>query len=339
MEDNFICYKVRVAGQGIDPGSPTSPLEFGSVNKHVLICGTSGSGKSFFASHLFPTRNGLLLFKKDDLFQDNGIVRAIDKGLPDISLYDVSEVGDAYMYALKLDFSGIMAASLLPVFTTNFNNAVRSKTSSSDKVFSLFFKNLKKSQSNRLTSSVADLIHTHFSSLYPERIIEIESENSKPDEKLPDVRGNKPLTNFTKISFAGLNTFSMEFGAELILRNYYNHMSQDNGILMIDEFHHVSRPNSIVDTLLREFRISGQLVAISQNLSDVSSSMLSNFGVILIGRSIHPDDLLYLSRLDPKLPGIVSSMPPYVFLNLSEYLLSPNHVQKPYYMWRLENEE
>ena len=334
-------YKVKKSGV---PVSLRSPLDFESVNHHVLICGSSGSGKSYFAKHLFPDPDGLILFKKDDgLFNGKDIIDVSVRGLPDIFNFKVYDVSDAYMYALKINFSGIMASSIVPVFSQAFLKSLpasRSRVRNSSPFpparfnldlfraenphsklsgFPFFLKVLESNKSHQLISSVSSLILSHFEVLYPAS---------------QEFRGDSVL-NHSKFSFANIGTFRSEFGAELILRNYYSSMNKDNGVLMIDEFHHVSRPGSIIDTLLREFRIAGRLVAISQNLSDLSPSMLSNFGYILIGRSIHPDDLLYLSRIAPELPVLVSSLPKYTFLNLSEYLLNKSDL--PLYRWFVED--
>lgn len=305
--NNFTCYKVRVAGQGIDPGSPTSPLEFTGVNDHVLIAGSSGSGKSFFASHLFPKTDGLILFKPDPEFKRVPFV--VKYGLPDLSHFQIPDISDAYLYSLGLDMTGIMAASLVPLLMNGLS------TSGSDvhKLQNFLFNYM--SGSDKMMSGIASLLHSHFevlSSLF---------------------QGNKKFSNSKKLklSFAGLGSFKAEFGAELLLRDYYSRIGRSLGSLMIDEFHHVSRSGSIIDILLREMRLSGRLIAITQNLTDLSPGMINNFGTILLGRSVNSDDMKYLSLFSDKLPALVSSLPSYCFLNFTEFLTNPS--LRPIYRW------
>ena len=312
-----------------------SPLDFSPVNSHVLVCGSSGSGKSYFVSKLFPHPEGLMLFKPDNIFlsSDFKITFFSDTGLPFLWDFKPFDVADAYLYALKIDNSGIMASSLIPVLVDALMHCT---DTNNHKNLTSFFDYLgfpqNKSQSKLknksppsfISSQIRSLIYSHFSFFYS-------SFTSKRGRPVKDPKSYKGLGKKFYVSFSGLGSLRSEFGAELVLRSLYSNLSSDFGTLIIDEFHHVARPNSIVDTLLREFRISGQLVAISQSLSDISSSILANFGTILISRSIHPQDLLYLASLNEKLPHLVSSLPPFVFLNLSAFLSGSDKM--PLYRW------
>jgi hypothetical protein len=306
--------RVEVSGGAVRAYKSSSPFDFVSVNNHVLICGSSGGGKSFLASRLFPDPEGLVLFKPDPLFE--GVPYASDVGLPSPFLFKPYDVADSYLYALGLDFSGIMASSLVPVL-------IHALSRSND--FRVFSSRLDELSKDRISSSIVSVVRSHFSVLYP-------SQQNK--------RGRPPRSRLvfsagrgSRISFAGLGSFRAEFGAELFLRGLYSTIGSDFGTLLIDEFHHVARQGSILETLLREFRLSGRLVGVTQCLSDVSSSMLSNFGYVLVGRSIDSEDLQYLSRLDGKLPRLVAGLPPRVFLSLTEFLSDPFSRSLPLYGW------
>ena len=291
--------------------SSRSPFDFAAVNSHSLIVGSSGSGKSFLVSKLFPSPSGLVLFKPDGVFPDVPLASVSGLLSPfDFRAYDVA---DAYLYALGLDISGIMASSLVPVVMSALSGS---------KDFKGFYGSLDALGSEKIYSSVVSIVRSHFSVLYP-----VWSNRRGRPRKSPSTFDR----SVSSISFAGLGSFRSEFGAELFLRGLYSSIGSDFGTLVIDEFHHVARSGSVIDTLLREFRVSGQLVAITQSLSDVSPSMLSNFGYILLGRSVHPDDLVYLERLSPQLPALVAGLPPRVFLSLTEYLADPDPV--PLYGW------
>jgi hypothetical protein len=304
---------------GLYPYSPSelkNPLDFLAVNDHVLVCGSSGSGKSYLVKRLFPDPRGLVLFKPDALFPDVPLVSG-GIGLPLPGLFEPYDVADAYLYALKLDMSGIMASSLVPV-------VMGALTASKGKGFDSFLAELGKLENDKIKASIVSIVRSHFSVLYPTW----KKPRGRPSKKKAYV-GSSALGN--RVSFAGLGSFKAEYGAELFLRNLYSRLDQNFGVMVIDEFHHVAREGSIVDTLLREFRVSGQLVAITQSLSDVSPAMLSNFGHILLGRSAHPGDLAYLARLDSRLPVIVAGLAPRVFLDLTQYLVDRNPL--PLFGW------
>ena len=293
-----------------------SPLDFPAVNGHVLITGSSGVGKSFFASKLFPSGSldGLLLFKPDSYFRSSALryasfeVRKDSKnkagvGLPWLFDFRSWEVASAYLYSLHLDFSGIMAASLVPVFVDVFQK--------SEKNMEEFYRLLALKDRDRVVSGVSSLISLHFKAFYGFPSFSF-------DEVPVPVR--KANQGFRFMSFEGLGTMNQEFGAELMLRNVYSRVGSSVGTVLVDEFHHVARAGSILDTLLREMRVSGRLVGVTQSLSDVVPSMLNNFGIVLVGRSVHPGDMDFLGRLGDILPGVVSGLPRYCFLSLHEYL-------------------
>lgn len=329
--------RVQLSGGGVSVVASMFPLSFKAVNQHVLVCGSSGSGKSYFAKKLFPFPSSVILFKPDILFQDVPLASA--RGLPPLfdrqhhRLFASSDVADAYLYSLGLDYSGIMASSLVPSLMSALENSF------SMKEFKTRLKNMK---SDKLISSVASVIFSHFSVLYPDDNVK----SGRPPKLLsppaftnidysvspvqPLKLGTPPYT--ISLSFAGMGSFRSEFAVELLLRRFYAGLGSDMGTLYIDEFHHVSRPGSLIDILLREFRASGRLIGITQNLSDVAPSMLSNFGHVFIGRSIHSGDISYLSLLSPVLPRLVSSLPPYTFLSLSEFLADPTQ-GLPLYRW------
>jgi hypothetical protein len=308
--------RVEVSGGAFHAYKSSSPFDFESVNNHVLICGSSGGGKSFLASRLFPDPEGLVLFKPDTLFPSVPLASVI--GLPSPFSYRPYDVADAYLYSLGLNYSGIMASSLFPV--------VVSALSASRDLYS-FDSQLDLLAEDRLSASVVAVVRAHFRVLYP--FLRGEKRRGRPRKfGAVSVAGRQ-----SRISFAGLGSFRAEFGAELFLRGLYSSVGLDFGALLIDEFHHVARPGSIIDTLLREFRVSGRLVAVSQSLSDVAPSMLSNFGYILLGRSVHGGDLQYLERLDASLPPLVAGLPPRVFLSLGEFLSDPDSGVLPLYGW------
>jgi hypothetical protein len=313
---SFMMKRVEVSGGRVAPVVRASPFDFPAVNQHTLICGSSGSGKSFLASRLFPSPDGLVLFKPDALFPSVPLASVL--GLPSPFSYKPYDVADAYLYALGLDFSGIMASSLVPVIMSAL---------SASRDLDSFDSALDVLAEDKVSASVVAVVRSHFRVLYP--FVREEKKRGRPRK----FGGVFPSDRQSKISFAGLGSFRAEFGAELFLRGLYSLVGSDFGTLLVDEFHHVARDGSIVDTLLREFRISGRLVAVSQSLSDVSPSMLSNFGYILLGRSVHGGDLEYLERLDASLPPLVAGLPPRVFLSLGEFLSDPSSGILPLYGW------
>jgi hypothetical protein len=309
---------------GSPPYAPVavgSPFSFPAVNEHTLIVGSSGSGKSYLVSRIAPSDARIVLFKPDPLF--SGVPLASDSGLPSPFSFYPYDVADAYLYALGLDFSGIMASSLVPVLMSSLS-AVRAEVETKRETgkdvhpMDSFFRILHK-ETEKVSSAVSRMIISHFGVLYPE----YKAKRGRPSKD--------KLASFASVSFAGLGRFRSEFGAELYLRGMYSFIGSSFGALVIDEFHHVARSGSVVDQLLREFRVSGRLIALTQSLSDVSPSMLANFGYVLLGRSIHPQDISYLASLSSALPRIVSGLPPRVFLSLGEYLVRSDPL--PLYGW------
>ena len=298
----------RVLGSApYSPAAPADPVKFHSFNGHVLVAGASGTGKSFFANALFPLPEFLLTFKPDVLFEELCSFKL--KGLPKPVSTQLSpaSVSDAYLYALGLDMSGIMASSLYPVVFTAVSKA---------KSFRAFFQDLQRQGKEKSVSSqVARVVLGHFMMLYPDYALDHGKARSK-----------KKMAK--RVSFAGLGSFEQDFGAELYLRYFYSQIGSrpDYGTVFIDEFHHVSRKGSVVGQLLREFRSTGRIVAVSQFLSDVDHSMLANFGHVFIGNSTDAKDLEILAKLSPRLAVIVPRLPPYVFLSLREFLASPDPV-------------
>lgn len=292
------------------------PFEnFRSVNAHVLICGSSGSGKSFLASRLFQDVSHLVLFKPDSSFPD--VPLASEVGLPDLMKYEPHDVADAYLYALKMEQSGIMAASLVPVLV----DALLWENSKRKRNFGTFLKRLESYRDDKVLKGVAAIIRQHFSFIYGA----YRKKRGRPR------KGAVVMSAKDSISFAGLGNLRSEFGAELFLRDLYTRIGNFQGDVLIDEFHHVGRKGSVIDTLLREYRVSGRLIAITQALSDLDPSMLTNFGYIFLGRSVHSMDLDYLKKIDERLPGFVSRLPPRVFLSLTEFIVNPDPL--PLYAW------
>lgn len=293
--------------------SSVDPLSFPSVNGHVLVVGSSGAGKSVFAKRLFPSPDGLMLFKPDSLYPSGGFF----KDIPPPFTFRAYDVADAYLYALGIDFSGIMASSLVPVLmhALSFGS------------FDGFWRDLKSFAKDRLLSSVSSVVRSHFEILYPPVVEEPVKKSVGRPPRVPPVPVLPPPLDPPPFSgrffdFSGMGKFRAEFGAELVLRNLYSHLDGSFGVMVIDEFHHVAKSGSVLDTLLREFRVSGRLVGISQSLSDVVPSMLSNFGSIFLGRSVHALDLKFLDQIDERLPRLVVGLPAYSFLALHEYVSS-----------------
>ena len=227
------------------------PLSFRAINQHVLIVGSSNSGKSFFARKLFKEFDGVVLFKPDELFKE--VPRASVVGLPNPWDFRAYDVADAYLYALGLDMTGIMAGSLVPVLVSALRlPLVKAKNSKGDfekgvASFVSFERHLKEMETDKMMASVVNVIRSYFSYLYPPLL------SGK-------YTSSRDLVEFEarKINFAGLGKVRSEFGAELFLRGLYSAVGSAIGTVFVDEFHHVARPGSIVDILLREFRISGR---------------------------------------------------------------------------------
>ena len=292
--------------------SSVDPLSFPSVNGHVLVVGSSGAGKSVFANHLFPAPDGLMLFKPDSLYASR---RDFLKDVPSPFFFKPYDVADAYLYALGIDFSGIMASSLIPVVMHALSNGS----------FVDFWRVLGSYGKDGLLSSVASVVKSHFEVLYPPLVEKPEKKPVGRPRKVSSVRVLPPPLHPPPLSdrffdFSGMGKFRAEFGAELVLRYLYSRLDGSFGVMLIDEFHHVAKPNSVLDTLLREFRVSGRLVGVSQSLSDVAPSMLSNFGSIFVGRGVHALDLKFLDQIDGKLPRLVVGLPAFCFLALHEYV-------------------
>lgn len=304
------------------------------LNDNILIVGSSGSGKSFFAheilSHYSYERDFLkFVFKLDPLYPGTFIflneqLSPFLSGVED----STSSFIDAFMSSFMIENRGLLSAELFPILSASLDISTRE---------SLIFeneqlKNNKKKQlfvpdsdissvlygltqgysgADSLLKPVYRILLNHFNSLY---------RNSSP------IQDTFNFGSSSVFDFHGLPEPVKNFWAEYLLRLMYSfsYSSQEKKFhIYIDELHRLSvLRDSIISVIVRQIRSFGSVIAVSQSLSDLGSDLINNFGRVFIGNDISDKDLSILDRLSPSgaLSKAVSSLPNHVFLDLRSAL-------------------
>ena len=272
-------------------------LDF-AFNSNVLVVGGSGSGKSFL-SRYFTTQKDFIpkmsiVYRQSDLPKKVPGVHLTDKR-PGISQNTKRNFIDSFVISSQISNTGIMA-SYIPF--------VLSKLDFSSVESLLFSSSVYQTENSILDGSVL-FIQSMLDHFFP----------GLPEFDLYNLQRKDRSSWFL---FSDLDYSESLFFSEYLLRIAFE---KKIGNLYVDEFHRLAKfPNSIVGRLLREYRTIGSLWCVSQSLSDIDPGLLNNFGTILVFNSISPLDLEILRKIDDRLPLRVSSLLPYEFINLRDYL-------------------
>ena len=283
-------------------------LDF-SFNHNVLVVGGSGSGKSFL-SRYFTTQTDFIpkmsiVYRHSDLGKQKKGYSLKDLR-PGLMEKTKNNFIDSFVLSSQISNTGIMA-SYIPFILSHLSGSSIPDLLKSASVF--------KAENSILDGSVL-FVKSMLDHFYPVRY-DKKSKKMKLIEILPIDRFSFSDRDYWFL-FDNLDYSESLFFSEYLLRVAFE---QKLGNLYIDEFHRLAKfPNSIVGRLLREYRTIGSLWCVSQSLSDIDPGLLNNFGTILVFNSISPLDLEILRKIDDRLPLRVSSLLPYEFINLRDYL-------------------
>ena len=264
------------------PYPPLNPL-----NKNILICGTSGSGKTVLLRELEkiqPPRLKLI-FKADG---EKSL--SIAKNRPFIQSDRINFL-DAWKEAQQADNQGYMILQE-QVIMERLREAGDSLAELRKKVK----KELEKAKD--LDKAILGTISHKLTYLYP----------------------LTPLNQITgaKLNMEGMAELEYQFFSDYILRQRYEEITQE--FISIDEIHRLQPlMKGLLTRITREIRSRGGLLATTQSLSDLPPEMLNNFGTIFLFTTIDSRDLKYLEQLSTKLKDNILTLKPHEFTEIRSF--------------------
>lgn len=278
----------------------------GRINRNVLICGSSGVGKTVFleaAREYYPSSAISFLAAKD---RSVGVL--VSEYRP-FARFGVRAWVDAFLAVLP-DPNGWFS-SQVPAVLWDVFGACKYKEES-DKLTVQYFLGVldaRRQLASKAIQPVYYFVESQVKMLYPDRF------TARDSEQFYEGSGGR-------FFFDGLSDWEKRFFHEFILRLYWNR--NHSLFLRIDEFHHLSDlQHSIIGVILREVRSRGGVVAATQNLSDVYPSYVNQFGSLFLGSTISPDDLGFWRYSSPLVSQRLASMPPYRFFDARAFLRNP----------------
>jgi len=288
------------------------------VNQNVLICGTSGQGKSRLMRYLLYLSNEqkiIFSYKENDDYLKMGYnIYNIKYELPNPFENNEAFV-NAFLITFPIQNMGIIS-QYIPIFLREIGKI------SLD--WSDFLNNINtklRASKDQIQRSAYLFIIEHSQSLigsnYKNNINFVSEESIVLD-------------------FSELNESSKTFYSELTLRLLWKTLitSQKKIIICIDEAHRLlqqfERYHSIYIEMSREIRAFGKLWTSTQNYSDIPSSVRNQFATQFTFNTSIKEDLDQLAIIDPKLRWAATNMPehcftdaryPWIFKVVPEFLI------------------
>lgn len=270
------------------------------VNQNVLICGTSGQGKSRLMRYLLylsTEQKFIFSYKENDDYLKMGYnIFRIENEMPD-PFIDTEAFVNSFLITYPIQNMGIIS-QYIPIFLREI-----SKISHDWKDF-LDNLNIKlKSSKDQIQRSAYLFIIEHSKALI--------GTNYRKDINL----GEESIV----LDFSQVNESSKTFYSELVLRMLWKRLTKNQKkiLICIDEAHRLlynfERYQSIYIEMSREIRAFGKLWTSTQNYSDVPSYVRNQFATQFIFNTSIRDDLDQLSIVDPKLRWAVANMPKHCF--------------------------
>ena len=286
-------------------------------NQNVLICGTSGQGKSRLMRYLLylSSENKVIFsYKENDDYLKMGYnVFDIKSEMPD-PFKDTEAFVNAFLITYPIQNMGIIS-QYIPIF---LRDMAKISLDWNDFLSNL---NIKlKSSKDQIQRSAYLFIIEHSKSLI--------GSNYKKEIRI----GEENIV----LDFSRVNESSKTFYSELILRILWKELTQNRKkiIICIDEAHRLlynfERYQSIYIEMSREIRAFGKLWTSTQNFSDIPSYVRNQFATQFVFNSSIKDDLNEFSAIDQKLRWAVANMPkhcftdaryPWVFKVVPEFLI------------------
>jgi energy-coupling factor transporter ATP-binding protein EcfA2 len=272
-------------------------------NSNVLICGTSGQGKSRLMRYLLyisTDRKIIFSYKENDDYLKMGYpILNIENDLPD-PFSDSESFVSAFLITYPISNMGIIS-QYIPIILREMSKISHD--------WNDFLSNLEiklKSSKDQIQRSAYLFIIEHSKSII--------SKNYTKNIEF----GNETMV----LDFSRLNESSKTFYTELILRLLWKKLTLErkNITICIDEAHRLlfnfERYQSIYVEMSREIRAFGKLWTSTQNYSDVPSYVRNQFATQFSFNSSIKEDLDQLGAVDPKLKWAVSNMPMHVFTDV-----------------------
>lgn len=271
-------------------------LQRNYLNKNILICGTSGTGKSTLLRIIEKQHPPVLkiLFKPD---QEKAL------SISEHRIYienDRVNFCDAWKTSQETNSMGYM------LIQEQLYIESLKKENQKIEVLKRSIKAQEKT-CTALDKPVLQMIEHRLNHLYP---------YNTTHERITGT-----------ISMDGLTEDEYIYFSDYILRSEYEQIL--NEIISIDEIHRL-KPllDTTISRLTREIRSRGGLIATSQSLSDLPPELINNFGTIYLFGTIDRRDLEYLSLIDPELMKDVLQLNDHEFIELRSYLKQKKLGQK-----------
>ena len=286
-------------------------------NQNVLICGTSGQGKSRLMRYLlYLSGENKVIFsykENDDYLKMGYNVFDIKSEMPD-PFKDTEAFVNAFLITYPIQNMGIIS-QYIPIL---LRDMAKISLDWNDFLANL---NIKlKSSKDQIQRSAYLFIIEHSKSLI--------GSNYKKDISI----GEQDIV----LDFSKVNESSKTFYSELILRILWKELTENRKkiIICIDEAHRLlynfERYQSIYIEMSREIRAFGKLWTSTQNFSDIPSYVRNQFATQFVFNSAIKDDLNEFSAIDQKLRWAVANMPrhcftdaryPWIFKVIPEFLI------------------
>jgi energy-coupling factor transporter ATP-binding protein EcfA2 len=278
-----------------------------NFNTNVLIVGSSGSGKSFLGNLLYKQMQPYtsLIYKRDENYP---IPLHISKHRISPRINKNSFL-DAFVETQSIHEIGIMGSSIPSTLEETFRY-----------IEDLNFNGMKQElegEKDLIKKGVLNYVYSKLKLYYP---------TSK--ELIKDKR-TLPLKNI--LSMEDMTQEEQIFFTDYILRTTINEIEERG--LLIDELHRLKQLNEgIISQIVREIRHKGFVIGITQSLSDLPDSLISNFGTIFAFHSLNFTDLQKYKILDNSLSQEILKLREHEFVEVQnwteEKVYQNNHIYK-----------
>ncbi len=270
------------------------------VNQNVLICGTSGQGKSRLMRYLLylsKEQKFIFSYKENDDYLKMGYnILQVENEMPD-PFMDTEAFVNAFLITYPIQNMGIIS-QYIPIFLRDI-----SKISKDWNDF-LYNLNIKlKNSKDQIQRSAYLFIIEHSKALIGSHY-----------KKNIDLADESIVFDFSQV-----NESSKTFYSELFLRILWKRLTKNSKkvLICIDEAHRLlynfERYQSIYIEMSREIRAFGKLWTSTQNYSDMPSYVRNQFATQYIFNTSIKEDLDQLGVIDPKLKWAVPNMPKHCF--------------------------
>ena len=261
---------------------PLNPL-----NRNILICGTSGSGKTVLLRELEKIQPPKLklIFKADG---EKSL--SVAKNRPFIQQDRVNFL-DAWKESNTADNQGYMILQ-----EQNIMERLREQGDTLQEL-----RRKVKAEAERakdLDKVILNTIYHKLTHLYP----------LTPSDTLTGA----------KLNMEGMTETEYQFFSDYILRQRYQEITEE--FISIDEIHRLQPlMKGLLTRITREIRSRGGLLATTQSLSDLPPEMTNNFATIFLFQTIDSRDLKFLEQISDRLRETVLILEPHEFLEIRSF--------------------